>query len=150
SGMGVSSVLFEGAFHPAPGVGPSPAALKGDRFHDISIRGGAVLEADEIAAGTIEFFALGQADCMPLPRLGAIEREAVLHGLIDCLRCPFVSHGVVVSTEKFDREVSQERMNAVDTGLGPAEFDIVVRQILSEKNRGNPVRASNRLKDLVR
>jgi len=35
-----------------------PTALKGDRFDNETIRGGAVLEPDEIAAGTIEFLAL--------------------------------------------------------------------------------------------
>ena len=37
----------------------------------------------------------------------------------------------------------------MDTGLGPAELHIVVRQILGQKNRGDPVRARDRLKDLV-
>ena len=57
--MGNSGVLFKGAFHPAPAVGPAPADLKGDRFHDVIVGGGAVLESDEIAARAVESFALG-------------------------------------------------------------------------------------------
>ena len=57
--MEFSGVLSKRAFHPAPAVGPSPAALKGDCFHEVIVRGGAVLEPDEIAARAIEFLSLG-------------------------------------------------------------------------------------------
>ena len=38
SGMRNSGLLFKRAFHPAPAVRPSPAALKGDRFDDVVMR----------------------------------------------------------------------------------------------------------------
>jgi len=56
--MGNSGVLFKRAFHPAPAIGPAPAALKSDRFHNVIVRFRPVPKPDEIAAGTIEFIAL--------------------------------------------------------------------------------------------
>jgi hypothetical protein len=56
--MGNSGVLSKAAFHPAPAIGPTPAALKSDRFDNVIVRFRPVPKPDEIAAGTIEFIAL--------------------------------------------------------------------------------------------
>ena len=147
--MGNSGVLFKRAFHPAPAVRPTPAALKRDRFDDVIVRFGSVPKPDEIATRTVEFVALREANGMPLPCLRAVQRHSVLHRPIDRLRRPFVGDGVVVPAEKLDGEVSKERMDAVDAGLGPAELDVVVREVLGQENRGDPVRARDGLENLI-
>lgn len=58
SGMGISGVLLKGTFHPAPAIGPFPAALKRNRFHEVIIHSRSMLKPNEIAAWAIEFFTL--------------------------------------------------------------------------------------------
>src|ERR1700751_3756188 len=76
SGMRISGVLFKTAFYPAPSVRPAPAPLKGDRFDDVIVRLSAMTEPNEIAAGTIKFFALRETDRMPLSSLGTVDAKA--------------------------------------------------------------------------
>jgi hypothetical protein len=73
----------------------------------------------------------------------------VVNRFIDALRCPYGSESIVVAAKKFDREVPEERMDAMHPCLAAAGLHITVWQILRKKDRGRAIGTRDRLGNLI-